>query len=72
MKVSVSLSDEDLQFVDEQTQEGSFSSRSAAVQAGIRLLRERQYIDSYAAAWDEWDTSGDSALWDSPSADGLA
>ncbi|MFM9878046.1 MAG: type II toxin-antitoxin system ParD family antitoxin [Rhodoglobus sp.] len=72
MKVSVSLSDEDLDFVDEQTQAGIFSSRSAALQAGIRLLRERQYTDSYAAAWDEWDASADAVLWDGPSADGVA
>ncbi len=71
MKVSVSLTDEDLKFVDEQTDAGLFASRSAAVQAAIRLLRDRTYVDSYAAAWDEWDDSGDSALWESTALDGL-
>lgn len=71
MKVSVSLSDADLKFVDEQTDSGLFASRSAAVQAAIRLLRDRTYTDSYAAAWSEWDDSGDSAMWEPTTEDGL-
>ena len=71
MKVSVSLSEDDLKFVDEQTGAGAFVSRSAAVQAAIRLLRDRTYTDSYAAAWSEWEDSGDSAMWEPSAADGL-
>ncbi len=71
MKVSISLSDEDIDFVDKQTQAGTFKSRSAAVQAAIRLLRDRQYVDSYAAAWDEWDASREAVVWDAAAADGI-
>ena len=70
MKVSISLPDEDLAFVDSETLAGHFESRSAVVLAAIRLLRDRQHIDSYAAAWDEWDSSGDE-VWESTSGDGL-
>jgi Arc/MetJ-type ribon-helix-helix transcriptional regulator len=36
--------------VGEQTRAGIFPSRSAAIHAAISLLRDRRYIDSYAAA----------------------
>lgn len=71
MKVSVSLSSEDIEFVDKQTERGLFKSRSATIQAAVRLLREREYVDSYAAAWDEWDSSGDDVMWDKAVADGI-
>lgn len=70
MKVSVSLPAEDLQFVDEQTENGRFDSRSAVVHAAIRLLRDRQHVDSYAAAWDEWDET-DAAVWEAVVSDGV-
>lgn len=70
MKVSISLPDEDLAFVDAETMAGHFESRSAVVLAAIRLLRDRAHVDSYAAAWDEWDAAGDE-IWDSASGDGL-
>jgi len=71
MKVSISLSDEDLEFVDSQTRAGRYPTRSAAVQAAIRIMRDREHVDSYAAAWDEWDSSGDSAIWDAAADDGI-
>lgn len=45
------------------------SSRSAAIQAAIALLRAAELSDDYAAAWAEWD-SNDVELWDSASVDG--
>lgn len=71
MKVSISLSDEDIEFVDGQAASGRYPSRSAAVQAAIRMLRDREHSDSYAAAWDEWDASGAEADWGRLAADGL-
>lgn len=67
----MSLSDDDLKFVDEQTDSGIYASRSAAVQAAISLLRDRPHTDSYAAAWSEWEDSGDSASWEQAAQDGL-
>ncbi|CAN5230699.1 hypothetical protein BH09ACT1_BH09ACT1_06310 [soil metagenome] len=71
MKLSISLHDDDVAFVDEQTHAGVFPSRSAVVHAAIALLRDRQHVDSYAAAWDEWDAAGEESAWDVASADGV-
>jgi putative addiction module CopG family antidote len=70
MKISVSLPDDDTSFVDEQASHGRYGSRSAAIHAAIRLLRDREYHDSYAAAWDEWE-SDEENVWSSVIADGL-
>ena len=70
MKISVSLPHDDLAFVDEETRAGRFETRSAAIHAAIRLLRDRRYVDSYAAAWDEWDGT-DAEAWNSVDSDGL-
>lgn len=71
MKVSVSLPDEDLEFLDQYVQQSGLESRSAAVQKAVRLLRTAELGAAYAAAWEEWDASGDAALWESTVADGL-
>ena len=70
MKVSISLSDDDLAFIDKETHQGGYASRSAAVAAGIRLLRERELVDSYASAFAE-QSEDEAQLWDSTAADGL-
>lgn len=71
MKVSVSLPDDAVEFLDEQTRSGRFASRSAALKAAVTVLRQSSMTDSYAAAWDEWEQSGDDALWANVAADGL-
>lgn len=71
MKISVSISDDDIRFVDSLASEGAYPSRSAAVQAAIRLLRDRRDVDSYAAAWDEWEGTDDAVLWESVASDGV-
>lgn len=72
MKLSVSLSDEDVEFLDEQTRAGLFASRSAALQAAVTVLRQSTMRDSYAEAWDEWEASGEDAVWESLAAEGLS
>jgi Arc/MetJ-type ribon-helix-helix transcriptional regulator len=71
MKLSVSLPDEDVQFLDAYARERGLESRSSAVHKAIRLLRASELAASYESAWDEWEVGGDRALWDSTSADGL-
>ncbi|HEY4228179.1 MAG TPA: ribbon-helix-helix domain-containing protein [Candidatus Limnocylindrales bacterium] len=71
MKVSVSLPDEDLEFLDQYVRQTGLDSRSAAVQKAVRLLRTAELGEAYAAAWEEWDASGDAALWAPTTADGL-
>jgi len=70
MKVSVSLSDEDVAFLDRETGSGAFESRSAAISAAVRLLRQRELVDAYRESFAEWASSDDAELWDRASSDG--
>jgi Arc/MetJ-type ribon-helix-helix transcriptional regulator len=71
MKLSVSLPEEDVEFIDEYAAEHSVDSRSAVVHRALSLLRAGELGDAYAAAWQEWDSS-DAEAWDATSADGLS
>ncbi|MFE1767864.1 ribbon-helix-helix domain-containing protein [Streptomyces angustmyceticus] len=72
MKISVSLPQEDVAFVDEYAARTAGESRSAVIHAAIELLRAAQLEAEYTEAFAEWDTSEDAALWDRTSRDGLA
>lgn len=71
MKLSVSLPDEDIDFLDGYTREHGIESRSAALHRAIRLLRASQLESAYAAAWQEWTEGGDAEAWDVTTRDGL-
>lgn len=71
MKLSVSLSDDDVAFVDEYSREHAVTSRSAVIQRALELLRAHQLGADYAAAWQEWFDDPDEAAWDATAADGL-
>jgi len=72
MKLSVSLPADDVAFLDEHARTRGVGSRSAAVRQAVRLLRHAQIESDYAAAWEEWDASGDREAWEVTAADGLA
>ena len=72
MKLSVSLADEDVEFLDQYAQAQGLPSRSSVVQRAVRLLRASELGPAYAEAWDEWAGLPDSDLWDATGADGLA
>jgi len=42
------------------------------LQQAIHLLRHTDLEQDYASAWDDWESSGDQALWEATAADGLA
>ena len=71
MKLSISLSDEDVAALDEFARATGLRSRSAAVQRAIRLLRHPGLEQDYAAAWEEWESTGERAAWEVTAADGL-
>ena len=48
MKLSVSLADEDVEFLDEYARAQGIASRSAVVQRALRLLRAFELAPSYA------------------------
>jgi Arc/MetJ-type ribon-helix-helix transcriptional regulator len=71
MKLSVSLSPEDVSALDKYARSAGLPSRSAALHHAIRLLGDAELEDAYAEAWEEWEASGDAAAWDDTTADGL-
>ena len=71
MKVSVSLPDEDVEFLDQYAVSQGIGSRSAALQRAVRLLRASELGPAYEDAWAEWHGSVDSQLWESATDDGL-
>lgn len=71
MKLSVSLSEDDVAALDEYARAAGLRSRSAALQHAIRLLRFADLEDDYAAAWREWEASGEQAAWENTAGDGL-
>lgn len=70
MKLSVSLPDEDVKFLDEYAAQAGIESRSAVVHRAVRLLQASELGPAYEAAWEEW-AAGDADAWDSTVADGL-
>lgn len=72
MKLSVSLPDEDVEFLDQYAKTQGYESRSAVVHRAVRLLRSTELGDAYADAWSEWSESGEATGWDEVAGDGLA
>jgi antitoxin MazE9 len=72
MKVSVSLPDDDLAYIDDYARRLGNASRSSVLRRAIGLLRMTELENAYAAAWDEWESSDDSRLWEKTVADGVA
>lgn len=72
MKLSISLSEEEVAILDRYADAAGLNSRSAAIQRAIRMLGDPALDDAYAAAWDEWEASGDAEAWETSVADGLA
>lgn len=71
MKVSVSLPEEDVEFLDEYAASQGIGSRSAAVHKAVRLLRASELGPAYEDAWTDWSASDDSELWEGTTGDGL-
>ena len=72
MKLSVSLPDEDVEFLDRYAAGQGMGSRSAAVHKAVRLLRASELGPAYEEAWAEWAGSEDEALWDAAIDDGMS
>jgi Arc/MetJ-type ribon-helix-helix transcriptional regulator len=71
VKLSVSLPDDDVEFLDAYAQSKGLESRSAALQKAVRLLRASELGAAYEHAWTEWAGSEDGELWTAVTADGL-
>lgn len=71
MKVSVSLPDDDVDFLDNYAETRGFASRSAVLHKAVRLLRASELGAAYEDAWQTWAADDDRALWESAAGDGL-
>lgn len=71
MKISVSLEADEVAYLDRYASTHATGSRSAAVAAAIRALRETDLQQAYAEAFAQWRESGDADAWESVTADGL-
>ncbi|GAA3049844.1 Transcriptional regulator, contains Arc/MetJ-type RHH (ribbon-helix-helix) DNA-binding domain [Actinokineospora globicatena] len=69
VKLSVSLPEVDVQFIDEYLSRFDVATRSSVIQVAIGLLRESAMREEYAQAFAEWDAADDAALWESTVAD---
>ena len=70
MKLSVSLSDDDLAVLDAYVTSSGLPSRSAGVQKAIRMLRFPE-LERLRNAWAEWADAGHIADGGEAAADGL-
>ncbi len=71
VKLSVSRAPSEVETLDKYARAAGLKSRSAAIQQAIKLLGDPELEDAYAAAWQEWEDSGDSEAWAVTVADGL-
>lgn len=72
MKLSVSLPNDDVEFLDQYARTQGYDSRSAVVHRAVRLLRSTELGEAYADAWSEWSESGEADVWDASVGDGMA
>ena len=72
MKLSVSLPEGDVEYLDAYAEKQRLGSRSAAIQKAVRLLRASELGAAYDEAWSEWVDGEDDHLWDVATAEGLA
>jgi Arc/MetJ-type ribon-helix-helix transcriptional regulator len=71
MKVSISLPDDDVEFLDAYARSQGIESRSAVVHRAVGLLRAGELGDAYEDAFSSWSAEGEAAAWDVVTADGL-
>lgn len=72
MKLSVSLPDDDVEFLDRYASTQGIESRSAVVHKAVRLLRASELGPAYEDAWSDWADSDDGELWDGAAGDGIS
>ena len=71
VKISVSLTEQDVEYVDVYARRRGVQSRSAVIREALRLLQASELGPDYAAAWDDWPDDEQDA-WDATVADGLS
>lgn len=71
MKISISLEEKDLTFLDKYASAHSLETRSAAMRKAIDALRKEELAWQYEQAFSEWEGSENQKFWDRFSGDGI-
>ncbi len=71
MKLSVSLPEDDVEYLDAYALAQGLPSRSAVVHKAVRLLRSSTLGAAYEEAWTEWASSGEADAWSTTASDGV-
>lgn len=71
MKVSISLPEEDVEFLDSYAETQGLRSRSAVLHKAVRLLRGAELGPAYEEAFLSWDESEDAADWNATAGDNI-
>jgi hypothetical protein len=71
MKLSVSLPDGDVEYLDTYARTQGHKSRSAVLHKAVRALRAIELGDAYEDAWHSWESTGEAAAWEPATGDGL-
>ena len=69
MKLSVSLSDEDIAILDAYVERTGLPSRSAGLQRAVQMLRYPALEEHYAEACSEWSTDQHAEAWEAATGD---
>ena len=69
--MSVSLPDEDVEFLDAYAQAQGLASRSAVLHKAVRLLRGIELAPAYEDAFASWEASEDATDWDATVSDSV-
>jgi Arc/MetJ-type ribon-helix-helix transcriptional regulator len=72
MKLSVSLPQDDVEFLDSYAELQGIGSRSAVLHKAVRLLRSTQLGAAYEEAWTDWSSTGEAEVWDAVVSDGVS
>jgi Arc/MetJ-type ribon-helix-helix transcriptional regulator len=72
MKLSVSLPDGDIEYLDTYARTRGHKSRSAALHQAVRTLRAAELGDCYEDAWNTWEITGEAIAWEATAGDGMA
>ena len=70
--MSVRVDEQLAGFLERYQKSRGLKSRSEALEAAIRALRDKALEQEYALAMEEWDASDDAEAWDASSGDGLS
>lgn len=71
VKISISIPNDDVAFLDTLAQGDRYGSRSAVILRAVRLLRAAELGDAYEQAWSEWTIDESASDWSAVASDGL-